>query len=85
MNILKGIRPLDYVLTAGMVAIAVIGFENVNAWLDAYLALAGINVVVALIALVSDSEAAIIGLVVSSLALVLAFVAGSGTRKVSVA
>ena len=32
MDIFKGIRPLDYVLTAVMVALAVlIGFENVNA------------------------------------------------------
>jgi hypothetical protein len=39
MDILKGIRPLDYVLTAVMVAIAVlIGFENVNAGADADLA-----------------------------------------------
>ena len=39
MNILKGIRPLDYVLTAVMVALAVlIGLENVNAAADADLA-----------------------------------------------
>ncbi len=39
MDILKGIRPLDYVLTAVMVALAVfIGFENVNAGADADLA-----------------------------------------------
>jgi hypothetical protein len=39
MDILKGIRPLDYVLTAVMVAIAgFIGFENVNAAADADLA-----------------------------------------------
>ena len=36
MDILKGIRPLDYVLTAIMVALAaVIGIENVNAAADA--------------------------------------------------
>jgi len=36
MDIVKGIRPLDYVLTAVMVALAVvIGFENVNAGVDA--------------------------------------------------
>jgi hypothetical protein len=36
MDILKGIRPLDYVLTAVMVAIAaLIGFANVNAGADA--------------------------------------------------
>ncbi len=39
MDILKGIRPLDYVLMAVMVATAVlIGFENVNASADADLA-----------------------------------------------
>lgn len=38
-NILKGIRPLDYALTAGMVALAtVIGLENVNAPADANVA-----------------------------------------------
>src|SRR3954470_19603772 len=36
MDIFKGIRPLDYVLTAVMVAIAaLIGLENVNAGADA--------------------------------------------------
>jgi hypothetical protein len=39
MDILKGIRPLDYVLAAVMVALAaLIGFENVNAGADADLA-----------------------------------------------
>jgi hypothetical protein len=34
-DILKGIRPIDYVLTAVMVALAVwIGFENVYAWAE---------------------------------------------------
>jgi hypothetical protein len=36
MDILKGIRPLDYVLTTVMVALAIlIGLENVNAGADA--------------------------------------------------
>jgi hypothetical protein len=36
MDILKGIRPLDYVLTAALVALAAfIGLENVNAGADA--------------------------------------------------
>lgn len=36
MDIFKGIRPLDYVLTTVMVALALlIGFENVNAGADA--------------------------------------------------
>jgi hypothetical protein len=39
MDLFKGIRPLDYALTAVMVAIAaLIGFENVNAGADADLA-----------------------------------------------
>jgi hypothetical protein len=39
MDIMKGIRPLDYVLTAVMVALAAfIGFENVNAGTDPDLA-----------------------------------------------
>jgi hypothetical protein len=39
MDIIKGIRPLDYVLTAVMVALAAfIAFENVNAPADADLA-----------------------------------------------
>lgn len=39
MNNVKGVRPLDYVLTASMVALAVvIGFANVNAGPDADLA-----------------------------------------------
>jgi hypothetical protein len=39
MNIVKGIRPLDYVLTAAMVALAaVIALENVNAGAGANLA-----------------------------------------------
>ncbi len=39
MNIVKGIRPLDYVLTAAMVVLAIaIGLANVNAAADADLA-----------------------------------------------
>jgi uncharacterized membrane protein (UPF0136 family) len=66
--------------------VAAFGMARNTTWgIPAALAVAGINVVGAIIALVSDSEGAIIALVVSLLALVLAFVAGSGTRKVSVA
>lgn len=66
--------------------IAAYGLARNTSWgIPAALAVAGINVVGAIIALASDSEGAIIGLVVSALALVLAFVAGSGQRKVSVA
>jgi hypothetical protein len=39
MDIVKGIRPLDYMLAAVMVALATaIGLENVNAGADADLA-----------------------------------------------
>ena len=82
----------DLVLAIAVLVLGVAGFvaafglaRNTGWGIPAALAVAGINVVAAIIALVSDSEGAIIGLVVSSLALVLAFVAGSGTRKVSVA
>jgi hypothetical protein len=75
------------VLVLGMAGfVAAFGLARNTKWgIPAALAVAGINVVGAIIALVSAAEGAIIGLVVSALALVLAFVAGSGTRKVSVA
>ena len=82
----------DVVLAIAVLVLGVAGFvaafglaRNTMWGIPAALVVAGINVVGAIIALVSDSEGAIIGLVVSSLALVLAFVAGAGTRKVSVA
>jgi len=66
--------------------VAVFGLARNTAWgIPAALSVAGVNVVGAIIALVSDSEGAIVGLVVSSLALVLAFIAGSGQRKASLA
>ena len=66
--------------------VAAVGLARNTAWgIPTTLAVAGVNVVGAIIALLSASEGAIIGLVVSSLALVLAFVAGSGTGKTSVA
>jgi len=82
----------DVVLAIAVLVLGVAGFvagfglaRNTTWSIPAALVVAGINVVGAIIALVSDSEGGIIGLVVSSLALVLAFVAGSGTPKVSVA
>jgi hypothetical protein len=82
----------DVVLAIAVLALGVAGFvaafglARTTTWgIPAALAVAGINVVGAIIALVSDSDGAIVGLVVSALALVLAFVAGSGTRKMSVA
>jgi hypothetical protein len=82
----------DVALAVAVLVLGVAGFvaafgvaRNTTWGIPAALAVAGINVVAAIIALVSGSEGAIIGLVVSSLALVLAFVAESGARKVSVA
>jgi hypothetical protein len=82
----------DVVLAIAVLVLGVAGFvaafglaRNTGWGIPAALAVAGINVVGAIIALVSDSEGAIVGLVLSAVALVLAFVAGSGTRKASVA
>jgi hypothetical protein len=69
---------------AGLVA--VYGLARSTTWgIPAALAAAGVNVVVAIIALAADSEGAVVGLVVSGVALALASVAGSGARKASVA
>ena len=66
--------------------VAAFGLARYTTWgIPAALAVAGINVVAAIFALDSHSEGATVSLVVSSSALVLAFVAGSGTRNVSVA
>jgi hypothetical protein len=66
--------------------VAAFGLACNTRWgIPAALVVAGINVVGAIIALASDSEGAIVGLVVSSLALVLAFIASSGRRTVSTA
>jgi hypothetical protein len=66
--------------------VAAFGLARNTTWgSPAALAVGAANVVGAIIALVSDTEGAIIGLVISSLALVLAFVAGSDRRKVSLA
>jgi hypothetical protein len=81
------VLPAIAVLVLGVAGfVAAFGLARTTTWgIPAALAVAGINVVGAIIALVSDNEGATVGLVVSSLALVLAFVAGSGSRKVSVA
>lgn len=64
---------------AGLVA--VYGLARNTSWgVPAALAIAGVNVAGAVIALVEESEGAAIGLVVSSLALVLAFAAASTRR-----
>ena len=66
--------------------VATFGLARDTTWaISAVLAVGGVNVVGAIIALVSDAEGAIAGLVVSSLALVLAFIAGSAGRKAALA
>ena len=66
--------------------VAAFGLARNTTWgVPAVLAVAGVNVVAAIVALVSETEGAIVGLAVSSLALVLAFIAGSAGNKVPVA
>jgi hypothetical protein len=66
--------------------VAAFGLARNTTWgIPAAVAVAGVNVVGAIIALVSDTEGAIVGLVVSAVAMAMAFVAGSGARKTSVA
>ncbi len=75
------------VLVLGLAGfVAVFGLARNTAWgVPAALAVAGVNVAAAVIALVADLEGAIIGLVVSSAALVLAFIASTRGRAVSMA
>lgn len=62
--------------------VAAYGLARNTSWgIPAALGVAGVNVVAAIVALVSDSNGAIIGVVVSAVALVLAFGAGSGSCK----
>jgi len=69
---------------AGLVA--AYGLARNTTWgIPAALAVAGVNVAAAGIALVADEEGAIIGLFISAVALTLAFAASSSRRKVSVA
>ena len=66
--------------------VAALGLARNTTWgVPAVLAVAGVNVVAAIVALLSETEGAIVGLVVSSLALVLALIAGSAGRTVSLA
>ncbi|MGY2873564.1 hypothetical protein ACVW00_000754 [Marmoricola sp. URHA0025 HA25] len=75
------------VLALGLAGLgAVYGLARNTTWgVPAALAVAGINVAGAIVALVDDADGAVIGLVVSALALVLAFAASSGARRTSVA
>lgn len=66
--------------------VAAYGFARNTTWgIPAALAVAGVNVAAAVIALVADEEGAIIGFVVSAVALASAAAAGLAQRKVSVA
>jgi uncharacterized membrane protein len=66
--------------------VAAFGLARNTTWgIPAALAVAGANVVGAIIAVLGDSEGAIVGLVVSALALVLTFAVRSARRKVSLA
>jgi hypothetical protein len=82
----------DLALAVGVLVLGVAGFvaafglaRNTGWAIPAALAVGGVNVVAAIAGLVTDTEGAIVGLVVSALALGLAFLAGSGTRKLAVA
>lgn len=59
--------------------------RNLDWGIPAALTWSGVNVAAAVIALVADEEGAIVGLVVSAVALALAFTASMVQRKVSVA
>ena len=66
--------------------LAVFSLARNTAWgIPAALAVAGVNVVGAIVALVAASEGAIVGLVVSTLALVLVCITASDRRKLSLA
>jgi hypothetical protein len=75
------------VLVLGLAGfVAAFGLARNTAWgVPAALGVAGVNVAGAVIALVSDTEGAIIGLGVSSAALVLTFIASTHGRAVSMA
>ncbi|MGH3474393.1 MAG: hypothetical protein ACRDOT_05695 [Aeromicrobium sp.] len=73
------------VLVLGLAGfVASFGLARHSSWgIPAALTVAGINVVGAIIALVSDGEGAVIGLGLSALALVLVFIAGAERRATS--
>lgn len=80
----------DVALSIVVVALGLAGFvaafglaRNTSWGVPAALAVGAANVVGAVIAMVADTEGAAIGLGVSSVALVLAFFAGSRQREVS--
>lgn len=79
-------------LSAAVVALGVAGFgavyglaRNTSWGIPAALTVAGFNVIGAVIALANDAEGAMIGLVVSGIALLLALALSSSARRTSVA
>lgn len=69
---------------AGLVASY--GLARATTWgVPAAIVVAGLNVLGAIVALVADSQGAVVGLVVSGLALALASVAASAQRRASLA
>src|SRR5215217_6812441 len=71
----------DALLTIAIAAMGVAGFvaayglaRNTSWGIPAALAVAGVNVVAAIVALVADTEGAIIGLAISAVALAMVFV-----------
>jgi hypothetical protein len=65
---------------------AVYGLARNTPWgIPTALVVSAVNVAAAVVALVADEEGAIVGLVVSAVALATAFAASSAQRKVSVA
>ena len=82
----------DVALAIAVAVLGLAGFGSVyglarnTTWgIPAALAVAGVNVAAAIIGLVADAEGAVIGLVVSGLALVLSFAASAARRTASLA
>ena len=82
-----GVAAAVAVLVLGLAGlVASYGLARATTWgVPAAIAVAGINVVAAIVALVADTQGAVVGLVVSGLALALASMAASSQRKASLA
>ena len=95
MSLMNVGYPFDshpFALSAAVVALGIAGFgavyglaRNTSWGIPAALAVAGLNVVGAVIALANDTEGAAVGLVVSGVTLLLALALSSSTRRTSVA
>jgi hypothetical protein len=79
------LAPAIAVLVLGLAGfLAAFGLARDTTWgITAALTVTGANVIGAIVALVTDTNGAIVGLVLSSLALVLVFISSPGRRKVS--